>query len=235
METPKDAWRLALELSSSRAVCGGDVSALTDSIRRGADLCIGTDFRYNEHIDTLSDNRETIRETTEFAVTYLLQDRWAAGLVTQRMPVALLGEDGFGPRAGASFFLYNQDGQQALANLFFEGAPVQNASPSPPLDMPKYHLQQAHDVDSAAPSRNFIYDFDHYSFYVRDDWQEVYTHDADGNPLGGSIEELLDAIDRGAELKLGIRNLCSDLCGGIGDLYGARGLCVRGVEILLSR
>jgi hypothetical protein len=106
------AWTCALTLDASRQTIAGSEIALTDAIRRGADLRVYTEFRHNQHIDTTSANDELVREVAEFAVTYLVDDRWTAGLMSQRQPVSL--PDGFGPRPSMSFFLYNQDGHQAI-------------------------------------------------------------------------------------------------------------------------
>jgi len=210
-----ETWQLALELNQDREIVAGSAKALARAIRRGADLRIGTEFRHNEHIDVQSTNPGLIRETAEFGVTYLLDDHWTAGFMNLRMPITLLGEDGFGPRAGMSFFLYNQDGQQAVANLFFEGDPTapstRAGAANPHPDMPKSHLQETFDADTVAPSRNFIYDFDCFRFYVRDNWQEVLSHDSQGTVLAGSLESLADAFGRGCEVKVGIRGLCNDL------------------------
>ena len=45
---------------------------------------------------------------------------WVAGLMTNRQPLSGVG---FGPRSSMSYFLYNQDGQQACARLFLDGPP----------------------------------------------------------------------------------------------------------------
>ena len=202
-----------LTLNSDTTVQAGSVEALAEAIRRGADLRIVTHFRHNEHVDTSSDNSEVVHELAEFRVTYLLDDRWTAGIMSQRQPVNL--PDGFGPRASMSFFLYNQNGQQAIARPHLDGA-ASTGTPGPaPLDdhsaMPKYHQHDSWDAETNAPSSNFIYDFDLYQFWVRDDWREVLAHDPDGAVTAGSIDALGDALARGCEIKAGVRGLCDDL------------------------
>lgn len=209
-------WQCALELRSDRSVASGSYAELCDAIRRGADLRVYTEFRHNEHIDTSSDNPELIQEATEFRVTYLLEDRWATGIMTLRQPVSL--PDGFGPRPSMSFFLYNQDGQQAIARPHLDGAPA-TGSPGPSLveafsDMPKYHQLDSWDGDTNAPSHNFIYDFNVFRYWVRDRWREVLSHDANGEVISGSYAELAEAAARGCEVKVGIRGVCSDLAEG---------------------
>jgi hypothetical protein len=205
-----------LTLDGHRRVRDGGFAALNDAIRRAADLRIATEFRHNEHIDTTSDSAELVREVAEFRVTYLLDDRWSAGIMTLRQPVDL--PDGFGPRPSMSFFLYNQDGGQAIARPYLDGQPPGGAPGPAPLDdhadMPRYHQLDGWDAGTNAPSSNFVYDFDLYTFWVNDRWQEVLSHAADGTVLAGSVAALADAFARGRAVKLGIRGLCADLAEG---------------------
>ncbi len=209
----KTKWRCDLTLDSQRAVVSGDPDRLADSIRRGADLRIQTAFRHNEHIDTDSPSNERIEEVAEFKTTYLLEDRFVAGIMTNRQPVQL--PDGFGPRPSMSFFLYNQDGQQAIARPFLDGAPVAGAPGLSPCDdhsaMSRYHQLDAFDGDTNAPSSNFIYDFETFRYLVRDDWTEVLSHDREGEVLSGGIDGLAEAFVAGADVKVAIRGLCADV------------------------
>jgi hypothetical protein len=216
-------WVSVLELNSRREITGGSPGALCAAIRRGADLRIYTEFIHNEHIDPASDSAELIREVSEFRATYLVEDRWCAGIMTLRQPISL--PDAFGPRASMSFFMYNQDGQQAIARPYLESMPRSSGhggtppgagtlGPAAPDDWrayPKYHQQDGWDAGTNAPSSNFIYDFEVFRYYVCDDWQEVLAHDADGRVQAGSIGQLAAAFEAGAEIKVAIRNLCADL------------------------
>ena len=206
-------WKCVLELDDQRRPSAGDSHALASAIRAGADLRVGTAFRHNEHIDTSSDCDELIREVMDFRVTYLLDDHWVAGIENLRMPIEL--PDGFGPRASMSFFLYNQDGHQAIARPHLDGRFEQNKSEQTAIDdhpeMTKYRELERWDADSNAPSSNFIYDFEYYRFFVSESWQEVLSHDDQGIIESGSLETLTDAFAAGCELKVAIRNLCDDL------------------------
>ena len=205
------AWTCALTLDSTRQTIAGSETALVDAIRRGADLRVYTEFRHNEHIDVGSTNSELVREVAEFAVTYLVDDRWAAGLMSLRQPVSL--PDGFGPRPSMSFFLYNQDGHQAIGRPHLDGQPTVPTPEDGTIDMPKYHLHESWDEATNAPSSNFIYDFETYKFYVDDTWRELLHHDARGDVRSGSIEALAKAFSDGARIKIGIDGLCDDLGG----------------------
>jgi hypothetical protein len=208
-------WVSVLELDSQRRATGGSPGALCAAIRRGADLRIYTEFIHNEHIDPASDSAELIREVSEFRATYLVEDRWCAGIMTLRQPISL--PDAFGPRASMSFFLYNQDGQQAIARPHLDGGTPPGAGTIGPAALddwrayPKYHQQDGWDAGTNAPSSNFVYDFEVFRYFVCDDWQEVLAHDAGGRVQSGSIDLLAAAFEAGAEIKVAIRDLCADL------------------------
>jgi hypothetical protein len=209
----KNNWKCALILDRERRVVSGSTEALTSAIRRGADMRIYTEFRHNEHIDTKSDNPELIREVADFRITYLLDNRWVAGIINLRQPIDL--PNGFGPRPSMSFFLYNQNADQAIARPYLDRMPVTAETGPSPLDdhsdMPKYHQFDAWDSGTNAPSSNFAYDFETYKFWVCDDWKEVYSHNADGKVLSGSIDSLTEAFAAGQEVKVGISGLCADM------------------------
>ena len=206
-------WTQVLELDSDRQPISGDADSLVAAVRSGADLRIGTAFRHNEHIDPESDREELIREVMDFRVCYLVKDRWGAGIENMRMPGEL--PDVFGPRESMSFFLYNQDGHQAIARPFFDGRqPIASPGISPTdewVDMPRYHELEAFDAGTNAPSSHFIYDFEYFRYFVGADWREVLSHESDGSVTGGSVVDLADSVGRGAEVKVAIRGLCADL------------------------
>ncbi len=208
-----NAWQCALELDNRRTVVDGSEAALCDAVRRGADLRIYTEFRHNEHIDVDSDDDQMVREVAEFPATYLVDDRWAAGIMTLRQPIDL--PDGFGPRPSMSFFLYNQDGQQAIARPHLDAPPAAGAPGPSPVevnpDMPKAHPIDAWDGQTNAPSNNFVYDFEVFRYWVRDDWTEVLAHGPRGNVTLGSVGDLAKAFSDGSEVKVGIRGLCGTL------------------------
>jgi hypothetical protein len=206
-------WRCVLKLDNRREVIGGSPEALQAAIRRAADLRIYTEFIHNQHIDPDSTNDELVREVSDFRATYLVEERWCAGIMTLRQPISL--PDGFGPRASMSFFMYNQDGRQAIARPYLDGGAADGTIGPAELDdwraYPKYHQQDAWDAGTNAPSSNFVYDFEVFRYYVCDDWQEVLAHDAAGRVVAGSIDELAAAFAAGSEVKVAIRDLCSDL------------------------
>jgi hypothetical protein len=210
-------WRCALALDRRRAVSAGSEAALCRAIRNAADLRIYTEFLHHEHLEPGSANHEVVQEVSDFRVTYLVEERWVAGIMTLRMPIT--PPVGFGPRASMSFFMYNQDGRQAIARPFLDGVPA-TAAPGPsPLDdhrdMPKYHQDDAWDTGTNAPSSNFIYDFEAFRYLVRDEWQEALAHQADGTVTAGSLAALVEAFTSGAEVKVAIRGLCADLGSGV--------------------
>ena len=211
--TPSNPWNFALELNESRQIQRGSPQDLTDAIRRGADLRVMTEFLHGEHVDTTSDSDELIREVCDFQITYLVDHRWTAGIMNARQPVEL--PTGFGARPSMSFFLYNQDGEQALARPFMDGRPATGQPGSAPapdhLEMPKYHQHDNWDAQTNAPSQNFVYDFGVFRYLVRDDWQQVLEHNADGSVESGSVDTLAEAFSSGRQVKIAVRGLCDDL------------------------
>lgn len=208
-------WNSVLELGPERAVRSGSAEALAAAIRRGADLQIYTEFRHNEHIDVHSDNAELVREASDFRVTYLLEDHWVAGIMNLRQPIS--PPDGFGPRPSMSFFLYNQDGSQAIARPYLDrreaNGEIGPSAVSAPETMPKYHPLDNWDTGTNAPSSNFIYKFECYRFLVDDSWREVFAHDADGEVQSGSLDELVQVFQSGCDMKVAVRNLGAGLAG----------------------
>ncbi len=206
-------WSCVLKLDENRQRIAGSAEALGDAVRGGADLRIGTAFRHNEHIDVTSSNDELIREVMDFRITYLLQDNWVAGIQNLRMPVEL--PHGFGPRASLSFFLYNQDGHQAIARPFLDGLSATGEMGLSSIDehpeMPKYHELASWDAQTNAPSNNFIYDFEYFHYFVRDGWEQVLAHGPQGEIESGSVTALADAFRAGCEVKIAVRGLCDDL------------------------
>ena len=205
MASSDGGWKSVLTLDRNRRCIAGSAQELNDAIRRGADLRIYTEFRHNEHLDTNSDSDELVQEVSEFRVTYLLDDRWSAGIMTLRQPIE--PPVGFGPRPSMSFFLYNQNGQQAIARPYLDGPPAAGVpGPAELADfsaMPKYQQLDNWDDQTNAPSHNFVYEFDTYRFCVRDDWQEVLAHNADGDVQSGSLESLIEAFRQGARDQAG--------------------------------
>ncbi len=208
-------WLNALELDSDRRCVLGSPSLLREQIAKAADLRIYTQFRHNEHLDTSSKNPEFVDEVSEFATTYLIDRSWVAGVITTRMPIS--PPEGFGPRASMSFFLYNEDGSQAIARPYLDqNPPMGEKGAHPPLnypDMPKYKESSRWDDQTNAPSSNFIYEFDKFRFFTNASWQERFSHDAEGKVLSGSLDALIEAFSTGHEIKVGISGLCTSFEG----------------------
>ena len=170
---------------------------------------IATGFYFNEHLVPGAANHELVEEVSDFRVVYRIGKEWSAGIMNLRMPS--LGPLGFeAPRPSWSFFMYNCDGRQAIARPFLDGQtrmpPCGECEFTQPSDMPKYHIASCFDQSSNGPSQNFVYDFEYFRYIVRDDWQEIYAHDENGNTTFGSLEDMLSAIREGRDTKAAIRN-----------------------------
>lgn len=207
------AWNNVLTLDSQRNIIGGSPQTLREAIGRGADLRIYSEFRYNEHLDTKSADNDLIQETMDMRATYLIDGRWCGGILTVRQPVEL--PHAFGPRPSLSLFMYNEDGQQAIARPYLDGLPASGKRGPAPVedhsDMPKYHELDRWDAGTNAPSSNFVYDFETLRYYVRNDWKLLLHHAADGEVISGSRAAVAEAFTQGVEWKIGISGLCTDL------------------------
>jgi len=206
-------WRPVLTLDERMQPIAGSAAELRDAVSRGADLRIYSEFRHNEHIDVDSTDDDLVQETMDMRATYLVDRRWAAGIITLRQPVEL--PEAFGPRPSLSLFLYNEDGSQAIARPHLDGPPFAGPhAPSPVADhsrMPRYVEHNRWDDATNAPSSNFTYAFDTLRYFVREDWQLALHHTHVGEVIGGSFDAVADAFARGVEWKVGIRALCDDL------------------------
>jgi hypothetical protein len=197
-------WTLALELRPDRSVASGSKQAVVDALARGADLRVYTEFLFEEHIEPggrpgAPEQDGLIREVIDFRETIVIGGTYAAGITTLRQ--ALHPPFGFNGGPKMSFFLYTIDGEQACANVVF-GEPDPAAAfgtrvvvPSP-ADMPKMGPDEVLDLGTISPSRNFVYDFERYRFFVRDDWDELDGFDA-----------IAAAQIAGREIKVGVAGL----------------------------
>jgi len=77
--------------------------------------------------------------------------------------------------------------------------------------MAKYHEHDSWDGETNAPSSNFTYDFELFRYLVWDCWEEVLSHDADGDVRSGSVEALATAFSDGCAVRVGVSGLCADL------------------------
>jgi hypothetical protein len=213
------AWRAALELGADRSVTSGSVADLASAVARGADLRIYTEFLFEEHIqpggDAVPEHDGLIREVIDFRETLLVDSQHVAGITTLRQPLhPPFGFNGIEPKM--SYFLYQSDGRQACANLLLGdvdpmAVPGTHAAVPRPADMPKMSPEMVYDLGTAGPSRNFVYDMEVFRFFVRDDWEELLAHDAQGRVERGSPGAIEAAQIAGRELKVGIHGLCADL------------------------
>lgn len=205
------ATECVLELDPRRNIISGSRQKLAEALDRGADLMIATGFYHDEHLEPGDPNKELVEEVSDFRVVYRVGKDWSAGIMNLRMPCRGILGFANADSPSWSFFMYNCDGTQAIARPHLNRdleltAPTGEAAFTDPEDMPKYHILSNFDVNTNAPSQNFIYDFEYFKYIVRDDWHEVYAHDENGNPLRGSLEELVNATRAGRDLKAAIRN-----------------------------
>ena len=156
-----------------------------------------------------------IREVIDFRETILVDGRHVAGDHDPAPAARTRRSASTAPSRKMSFFLYQSDGRQACANLLFGDVDLGRSRPAPatvvptPADMPKMSPEVVYDLGTTGPSRNFVYDMEIYRYFVRDDWQELLAHDADGTVDRGSFDAIEAAQIAGREFKVGIRGLAA--------------------------
>ena len=205
-----------LEMDPQRNILSGSTAALNEKIKSGSDLRISTGFIHNEHIDPSSDDDQLIVETSTFAETVLIDGRWSAYFMTLRQPVGL--PTGFGPSNALSLFLYNQNGQQAVARLIMDPTESAEASTDVVDDAPfkKTHTINSFDAGTPGYSKNFIYDFESFRYLANDCYEEIFANDENGNCVFGSVKALEEAYAEGRAIKIAVSGISGVLWGDTG-------------------
>ena len=208
-------YKSLLELNDKLEVTAGSAEALNAAIARGADIKIETLFRHNEHVDVNSSLSDLIREVSEFPESILVDGRWSASFMTVRQPASI--PDGFGPRASLSLFMYNQDGTQAIARPYLDGGPVTGVrGQCEPYSFPgmvRMRYLSCFDRDTNAPCDNFVYEFDTFRYMACDRYSSLCSFSNEGDLLSGKREALWDAIRLGADIRVGISDICGEMQG----------------------
>lgn len=206
---------VVLTLDSERRLKSGSTELLNRKIMGGADLRICTGFLHNEHIDISSIDNQLVAETSTFQETVLIDGKWSAYFMTLRQPVAL--RDGFGYPNSLSLFLYNQNGQQAIARLIMDGTDDKSMKrDSEESGMKKMHTINTFNENTPGVSRNFIYDFEFYDYIVNDCYREIYGNYKDGTCAAGNMGEIGEAYRYGRGIKLAIKGLSKIMWGDTG-------------------
>ena len=148
-------WKNVLQYNFNREIIFGSCNELVSALESGADLRIYTEFKHNEHIDMNSNNHELVKEVSDFPATYVLDKKWAAGIMTLRQPVTL--PDRFGERPSLSFFMYNQNCDQAVARPCLNLSDTKNKpfAASAGCDMTKFHEFSSYNIGNTASALNF--------------------------------------------------------------------------------
>ena len=202
-----------LELDDTRNITSGSPDLLNQALARGADLKIETVFRHDEHMDMDSPIKDHVLEVSEFPASIIVDGRWSASFMTMRQPADV--PHGFGPRASLSLFMYNQDGTQGIARPYLDGQPASGMKglyePYAYSEHKKMHYLSCFDKETNAPSDNFIYAFDHFRYLVCDRYRLLCSFGQKGELLAGNKEALWEAVRAGADIKVGITGICSEL------------------------
>ena len=199
-------WTCALELDEQRRVVSGSPEALATAVKRGADVRCYTTFDYGEHMSVPDSEVGLVQEMMNFGVVYWLEGGHIAAIQTTRYPANC--SLGFQPFPSLSFFLYNDNGECGIARPFLKR---QGSSLLTGAVPDKYRTLDRFDDDTSSPAENYVYDFGVYKWWVREAWEMLLSHDADGAPVSGSLEALQEAFRAGRNLKVAIAGLCAGL------------------------
>jgi hypothetical protein len=164
----------------------GRLASVADAVRRGADL-----RRYSTY-DPPSTGR--VEETMALQTTWVFDDGHAGGLSTLRHPA----EAGlhFLKRPSMAYWIFNVTAPSSSAFVPLDGQPADGATGRwARVD------ERPFDSKDDAPWLSKCY-----HWWARDDWQEVFSHDAEGSPLQGCWQDVSRAAASGRALKVGVRN-----------------------------
>ena len=198
-------WACALGLDDQRRVVSGSYQDLAAAVRRAAEVRCYTTFDYSEHMAAPESEVGLVQEMMNFGVTYWLEGNRSAGIQTTRYPADC--SLGFQPFPSLSFFLYNDSGESGIARPSVARQSTALAGGTVPE---KYNTLDRSDTDTLSPSENYTYDFGECKWWVRDAWELLLAHDADGVPSSGCLDALQDAFRAGKSLKAGVAGLCAD-------------------------
>ena len=184
-------WTKICSVAGDFQPAAGSVAAVAEAVRRGADL-----RRFSTYDP---ESTGLVEETMSLQTTWVFDDEHVGGLSTLRHPVDA-GLD-FWSRPTMAYWIFNVTAPSASAMVPMDGQAADRAEDgwvyvdNTPFDRA---------LDKQWLSKQ-------YHWWVRDDWEEVCTHDEDGNPSRGSWEDVRSAANDGCELKVGIRDLWSHL------------------------
>lgn len=175
----------------------GDAAAVAAAVRCGADL-----RRYSTY-----DPPETglVEETMGLQTTWAFDDHHVGGLSTLRHPA----ECGLGlfERACVAYWIFNVTAASSSAFVPLDGRPADGATGRwVRVDDRPFDRQE----DAPWLSKR-------YHWWARDDWQELHSHDAEGNPRQGCWTDVRGAAAAGRALKVGVRNLWRGLAADAGS------------------
>ncbi len=169
----------------------GQSASVADAVRRGADL-----RRYSIYDPSLTG---LVEETMGLQTTWVFDSAHVGGLSTLRHP-AECGLHLF-KRPSMAYWIFNVTAPSSSAFVPLDGQPMDSATgPWVRVD------ERPFDSKADAPWLS-----KRYHWWARDDWQEIYSHDAEGKPLLGDWKDVCRSAASGCALKVGIRNLWDHL------------------------
>ncbi len=131
--------------------------------------------------------------------TWVFDEGQVGGLSTLRHPA----ECGFHffKRPSMAYWIFNVTAPSSSAFVPLDGQPA-DGSTGPWVRVDERPFDSKDDTPWLSK---------HYHWWARDDWQEVFSHDAEGRPLKGCWDDVCRAAASGRALKVGVRNLWNHL------------------------
>lgn len=189
-------WTQACRIGGDFQALEGSVAEVAAAVRRGADL-----RRFSTY-----DPPQTglVEETMALQTTWVFDAEHVGGLSTLRHP-ADCGL-GFFKQASLAYWVFGVTAPQTAAFVPLDGAPADGATG-------RWIRVDEHPF---VGERNSPWLSKYYQWWIRDDWEEVHSHDENGTALLGHWEDVRQAAAVGRAIKVGIRNPWSHLADGTG-------------------
>jgi len=169
----------------------GDVTAVAQALRRGADL---------RRFSTYSPQTiGLVEETMTLQTTWLFDNEHVGGLATLRQPVHCAVDFEFKP--SLAYWIFNVTAPSGMAIVPLDGQPA-DAATGNWVRVVNHPFTKGADIEWLSGQ---------YRWWVRDDWREIYAHDEQGQTIQGSSQDIQRAANDGCALKVGIKDLWSYL------------------------
>jgi hypothetical protein len=184
-------WSELCRISGNFSPVSGKVEDVAEAVRHGADL-----RRFSTYDP---DSTGLVEETMTLQTTWVFDNDHVGGLATLRQPVYCALDFAEGPSLAC--WIFNVAAPSGMAMVPLDGQPVKDATG-------KWAKVENHPFTKGDDTQWLSKE---YRWWARDNWQEIYAHDEQGESLRGVWQDVREAANTGRVLKVGIRNLWAHL------------------------